>query len=74
VDAPDGEGGPFVGDGRSKELRGTDGDPDTRPRARAKGGEEAGITESLLDRGDIAGGVFGVGGAKAGGGRSLVGG
>ena len=74
VDAPDGEGGPFVGDGCSNELRGTDGDTDARPRARAKGDEEAGITESLLDRGDIAGGVLGVGGAKAGGGRSFVGG
>jgi hypothetical protein len=64
VDAPSGDGGPFVGEGRSEEVRGTGGDPDTRPRARAKG-EEAEGAESMLDRGDvcIAGGVVG-GGAK----------
>jgi hypothetical protein len=41
------------------------GDPDTGPRARVKG-EEAGVTESLLDRGDACttGGVFGVAGAN----------
>ncbi len=66
VDAPsgDGDGGPFVGEGRSEEIRGTVGDPGTRPRARAKG--EAGETESTLARGEvcIAGGVIGVAGAK----------
>jgi len=60
--APSGDGGPFVGGGRSEEVRGTGGDPDTRPRARAKG-EEAGGAESMLDRGDMCtvGGVVGVG-------------
>jgi len=70
--ASDGDGGPFIGEGCSRELPGTDGDPDTPP-ARGKG-EEAGIADSPLDRGDTAGGVFGVGGAKGGGGSSLVGG
>lgn len=64
IDAPCGDGGPFVGEGRSEEVRGTGGDPGTRPRARAKG-EEAGGTESMLDRGDVCiFGVVGVGGAK----------
>lgn len=71
--APDGDGGAITGEGRSEERRGTGGDPDTGPRARAKV-EEAGIIESLLDRGDTAGGVLCVGGAKGGGGSSLVGG
>lgn len=62
---PSGPGGPFVGVGRSEEVRGTGGDPDTRPRPRATG-EEAGGTDSMLDRGDlcIGGGVAGVGGGK----------
>lgn len=65
VDAPSGDGVPFVGEGRSEEVRGTGGDPDTRPCARAKG-EEGGGTESMLVRGDecIGVGVVGVGRAK----------
>jgi len=65
VDDPSGDGEPFVGERRSEEVRGTGGDPDKRPRVRAKG-EEADGTESMLVRGDvcIAGGVVGNGGAK----------
>jgi hypothetical protein len=50
----------------------TGAEPDTRPRARAKG-EEVGATESMLDRGELctAGGVFGAAGAKGSGGRSF---
>jgi len=65
ADTPSGDGGAFVGEEGSKELRGTVGDPDTRPRTRVKG-EEAGVTDSLLARGEVctAGGASDVAGAK----------
>jgi len=61
VDAPSGGGGPFVGEGRSEEVRRTGDDPDARLRARAMG-DEAGKTESMLVRGEVctAGGVVGI--------------
>jgi hypothetical protein len=71
ADALSGDGGPFVCEEVSNELRGMCDDPDTGPRACVKGeGVEAGVTESLLVCGGArtTGGVFDVADAK---GRSL---